>query len=118
MPALTPDTIRTLTETLADLTDYLRENPDPAEALALVEPLLDEYTGLPVQLADTLRALARAVQEHPDTPRTAQVVLLITELRTAAWELADQHILHYLLDDLRGLYGSADGNEPECCRCR
>lgn len=39
MPALTPDTIRTLTETLSDLTDYLRENPDPVEALALVEPL-------------------------------------------------------------------------------
>ncbi|MGW2051633.1 hypothetical protein ACWCPF_41850 [Streptomyces sp. NPDC001858] len=39
------------------------------QALALVEPLLDGYTGLPVQLADTLRALARAIQEHPDTPR-------------------------------------------------
>ncbi|MDX2765234.1 hypothetical protein [Streptomyces europaeiscabiei] len=34
MPALTPDTIHTLTETLSDLTDYLRENPDPVEALS------------------------------------------------------------------------------------
>ncbi|MET8561309.1 hypothetical protein ABZV75_12220 [Streptomyces flaveolus] len=118
MPALTPDTIRTLTETLADLTDYLRENPEPAEALALVEPLLDEYTGLPVQLADTLRALARAVQEHPDTPRSAQVDLLIAELRTAAWEQTDQHTLHYVVDDLRHLYGSAATGEPGCCWCR
>ncbi|ONI50010.1 MULTISPECIES: hypothetical protein [unclassified Streptomyces] len=116
MPALTPDTIRTLTETLADLTDYLRENPDLDEALALVEPLLDEYTGLPVQFADTLRALARAIQEHPGAPRTAQVDLLVTELRTAAWEQADQHTLHYVLDDLHDLYGSA--STAEGCWCR
>lgn len=118
MPALTPDTVRTLTETLADLTDYLREHPDPAQALALVEPLLDEYTGLPVQLADTLRALARAVQEDPASSLTAQGDLLITELRTAAWELADQHTLHYVLDDLRDLYGSAAASKPERCSCR
>ncbi|MFE6548299.1 hypothetical protein ACFVHS_07845 [Streptomyces sp. NPDC057746] len=117
MPALTPDTIRTLTETLSDLTDYLRESLNPVEALALVEPLLDEYTGLPVQLADTLRALARAVQEHPDTPRTAQVDLLITELRTAAWEQTDQHTLHYVLDDLRDLYGSTAASEQGYGRC-
>ncbi|MDX2403986.1 hypothetical protein NJO91_12740 [Streptomyces microflavus] len=117
MPALTPDTIRTLTETLADLTDYLRETPDLDEALALVEPLLDEYTGLPVQFADTLRALARAIQEHPDVPRTAQADLLIAELRTAAWEQADQHTLHCALDDLRDLYGSTTAAE-RCCRCR
>ncbi|MEU9189244.1 hypothetical protein AB0D14_32810 [Streptomyces sp. NPDC048484] len=118
MPALTPDTIRTLTETLADLTDYLREDPEPVEALALVEPLLDEYTGLPVQLADTLRALARAVQDHPATPRGASRDFLVDELRTAAWELADQHTLHYVLDDLRDLYGSAAASEPGYCSCR
>ncbi|RZD82179.1 hypothetical protein [Streptomyces albidoflavus] len=118
MPAPTPDTIRSLTETLADLTDHLRENPAPSDVLALVEPLLDEYTGLPVQLADTLRALARAVQEHPDTPRTPQGALLLTDLRTAAWELSDQHTLHYVLDDLRGLYGSSPTRGPESCRCR
>ncbi|MFF7476777.1 hypothetical protein [Streptomyces sp. NPDC008092] len=116
MPALTPDTVHTLTETLADLTEYLRENPDPAKALALIEPLLYEYTGLPVQFADTLRALARAVQEHLDTPRTTQVALLIIKLRTAAWEQTDQHNLHYVLDDLRDLYGSPHGSEPGCCR--
>jgi uncharacterized membrane protein YccC len=118
MPTLTPDTVRTATETLSRLTDYLRESPDPEEALALVEPLLDEYTGLPVQLADTLRALARAVQDHLDTPRTPEVDLLITELRTAAWEQADQHTLHYVLDDLRGLYGGAVASEPGCGWCR
>ncbi|MFC9502745.1 hypothetical protein [Streptomyces sp. NPDC057002] len=113
MPALTPNAIHALTETLADLTDYLRENPDPAEALALVEPLLDEYTGLPVQLADTLRALARAVQTHPDTPRTAELGLLVTELRIAASEQADQHTLHYVLDQLRALHGSSPASEQE-----
>ncbi|MFF0509078.1 hypothetical protein ACFYUH_36585 [Streptomyces fimicarius] len=118
MPAPTPDTIRTLTETLADLTDYLRENPDLDEALALVEPLLDEYTGLPVQFADTLRALARAVQEHPDVPRTAQVDLLVAELRTAAWKQADQHALHYVLDDLRNLPVDSVAGERGCCWCR
>ncbi|MFT9784655.1 hypothetical protein ACMZ5E_00235 [Streptomyces rhizosphaericola] len=118
MPPLTPDTVRTATETLSRLTDYLRENPDPEEALALVEPLLDEYTGLPVQFADALRALARALQDHPDVPRTLAGDLLITELRTAAWERADQHSLHGVLDGLRELYGSAAGGEPGCGRCR
>ncbi|MGC0386660.1 hypothetical protein [Streptomyces sp. SAI-129] len=123
MPAPTPDTIRALTETLADLTEYLRENPDPGEALALVEPLLDEYTGLPVQLGDALRALARAVAGHPDTPRTPALHLLVAELRTAAWEQTDQHTLHYVLDGLRALLvsGCADTAvcpAPEGCRCR
>ncbi|MFJ1652691.1 hypothetical protein ACIOC2_15000 [Streptomyces sp. NPDC088337] len=117
MPALTPDTIRTLTETLSDLTGYLRENPDPSEALALVEPLLDEYTGLPVQLADTLRALARTVQEHQANPRTAHVNRLLAELRTAAWEQTGQHTLHYVLDELRELYDDA-ASEPGCSWCR
>lgn len=119
MPALTPDTIRTATDTLSRLTDCLRDNPDPKDALALVEPLLDEYTGLPVQFADTLRALARAIQDHPDTPRTAEADLLITELRTAAWEQADQHTLHYVLDDLRAQYSSSvPATEPGCGWCR
>ncbi|MFI0776170.1 hypothetical protein [Streptomyces sp. NPDC021212] len=118
MPALTPDTIRTATETLTGLTDYLRDSPDPVEALALVEPLLDESTGLPVQLADTLRALARAVQDHPDTPRGKATNLLVDELRTAAWELTDQHTLHYALDDLRALYGSVGASGPGGCWCR
>ncbi|MER6500145.1 hypothetical protein ABT218_12320 [Streptomyces sp. NPDC001455] len=117
MPALTPDAVRTATETLSRLTEYLRESPAPKEALTLVEPLLDEYTGLPVQLADILRALARAVQDHPDTPRTAAVGLLITELRTAAWEQTDQHTLHYVLDDLRDLYGSTATSEQGHGRC-
>ncbi|MEV7064295.1 hypothetical protein AB0N97_16000 [Streptomyces collinus] len=50
MPALTPDTPHTATSTLSDLTDYLRENPDPLEALAVVETLLDEYMDLPLPL--------------------------------------------------------------------
>ncbi|MEU1629231.1 hypothetical protein ABZ746_28730 [Streptomyces sp. NPDC020096] len=117
MPALTPDAIRTATETLSDLTEYLREDPDLDEALALVEPLLDEYTGVPVQLADTLRALARAVQAHPGTPHTSEVALLIAELRDAAWEQSDQHTLHYVLDDLRNLYAKTP-SAPGCGRCR
>ncbi|MCL7369630.1 hypothetical protein [Streptomyces ardesiacus] len=117
MPAPTPDTLRTLTETLSDVTEYLRENPDPAEALALVEPLLDEYTGLPVQLADTLRALARTIQEHHAIPRTAHVNLLIAELRSAAWEQTDQHALHYVLDELRALHDDAESAQG-CSRCR
>lgn len=117
MPALTPDTIRTATETLTDLTDYLREGPDPVEALALVEPHFDEYTGLPVQLADILRALARAVQGHPDTPRGAATDLA-DELRTAAWEQADQHTLHYVLDGLRALYAKTPSPTLGCGQCR
>ncbi|MFD5453861.1 hypothetical protein [Streptomyces olivaceus] len=117
MPAPTPDALRTLTETLSDVTEYLRENPDPDEALALVEPLLDEYTGLPVQFADTLRALARTVQEHQAIPRTAHVTLLLAELRTAAWEQTDQHTLHYVLDELRALHDDAESGQG-CSRCR
>lgn len=118
MPALTPDTIRTATETLSHLAEYLRDSPEPAEALALVEPLLDEYTGVPVQLADVLRALARTVQNHPDTPRTIEGDVLVMELRTAAWEQADQHTLHYVLDDLRALRNSSSGTESGCDGCR
>jgi hypothetical protein len=114
VPTLTPETIRTATETLSHLAEYLRDNPEPDEALALVEPLLDEYTGIPVQLADVLRALARAVQEHPDTPRTAERDILNMELRTAASEQADQHTLHYVVDDLRALYTSSSGTELGC----
>lgn len=117
MPAPTPDTLRTLTEALSDVTEYLRENPDPAEALALVEPLLDEYTGLPVQLADTLRALARTIQEHHAIPRTAHLNHLIAELRSAAWEQTDQHALHYVLDELHALHDDAE-SEQGCSRCR
>ncbi|MCC2276233.1 hypothetical protein LKL35_12530 [Streptomyces sp. ET3-23] len=118
MPALTPDAIRASTETLCDLTEYLREDPDLDKALALVEPLLDEYTGIPAQLGDTLRALARAVQDHPGTPHTAEAALLIAELRDAAWEQSDQHTLHYVLDDLRNLSAKAPSPTPECGRCR
>ena len=118
MTALTPDTIRAATDTLSRLAEHLRGNPDLDEALALVEPLLDEYTGVPVQLADTLRALARTVQEHPNIRRTTEVALLSTELRTAAWEQADQHALHYVVDDLRALSEKAPATEQRCIWCR
>ncbi|MFG3545924.1 hypothetical protein [Streptomyces sp. NPDC047725] len=117
MPALTPDTIRAATDTLCRLTEYLRENPDPQEALALVEPLLDEYTGLPIQLGDTLRALARAVQSHPNTPHSEKISDLVTELRAAAWVQTDQYMLHYVLDELRKVVSTAS-SEPGCGRCR
>ncbi|WP_416530398.1 hypothetical protein [Streptomyces coelicoflavus] len=117
MPAPTPDALSTLTDTLADLTEYLRENPDPTEALALIEPLLDEYAGLPVHFADTLRALARTIQEHQTGVGTAHVSLLVAELRTAAWEQSDQHTLHYVWDELRALHKTAE-SEPECGPCR
>ncbi|MFF5719341.1 hypothetical protein [Streptomyces buecherae] len=118
LPDLTPDSLRTLTDTLSDLTDYLRASPDPAQALALLAPLVDEDTGLPIQLADTLCALARVLQDHPQAASTTQVNDLIAELRTAARELADQHVLHYMLDDLRDLYGKATASEPRRCQCR
>ncbi|MFE9367858.1 hypothetical protein ACFYNN_34925 [Streptomyces sp. NPDC006978] len=117
MPALTPDTIRTLTETLADLTDYLRDDPHPEEALALIEPLLDEYTGIPVQLADVLRALARTVQSHPEASRATETAVLVAELRDAALEQSDQHTLHYVVDDLRTL-NEAHDSEQGCGWCR
>ncbi|GGS92781.1 hypothetical protein [Streptomyces chromofuscus] len=118
MPALTPDDVHTATETLSRLTEYLRDTPDPGEALALVEPLLDEYAGIPIQLGDTLRALARTVLDHPDTPRTPDLHVLVAKLRTAAWEQTDQHTLHYALDNLRALLTSASPNTPEYCWCR
>ncbi|NGO49423.1 hypothetical protein G6048_47690 [Streptomyces sp. YC419] len=118
MPALTPNDIHTAAETLSRLTEYLHAEPDPGEALALIEPLLDEYTGIPVQLGDALRALARAVLDHPDTPRTPGLHRLVAELRDAAWEQTDQHTLHYALDDLRALLTGASSNTPECSACR
>ncbi|WP_276313667.1 hypothetical protein [Streptomyces populi] len=38
MPALTPDSIRTLPETLSDFTDSLRESPDLYGSTATSEP--------------------------------------------------------------------------------
>ncbi|MCL7493809.1 hypothetical protein ABR737_33225 [Streptomyces sp. Edi2] len=113
MPAPTPDDVRCATETLYELTEHLRENPDLDEAIALMEPLLDEYTGLPVQLGDTLRALARAVLAHPDIPNRTAVHALVDDLRTAAWELTDQHTLHYTLDNLRTLVRSGPSTAAE-----
>ncbi|MFC5253047.1 hypothetical protein [Streptomyces nigrescens] len=107
MPAPTPDDVRSAAETLAQLTEHLREDPDLDEAIALMEPLLDEYTGLPMQLGDSLRALARAVLAHPDIPNRTAVHALVDDLRTAAWEQTDQHTLHYTLDNLRTLARSA-----------
>lgn len=117
MPAPAPDALRTATETLSRLTEYLRENPAPDEVLDLVEPLLDEDTGLPAHIGDALRALARAVQVHPDIPRTAEVRRLIAELRAAAWEQNDQHSLHYVLADLRALSGKAPASTPGYAWC-
>ncbi|MFD7320577.1 hypothetical protein ACFV9D_05720 [Streptomyces sp. NPDC059875] len=118
MPAPTLDDIRNATETLSRLTEYLRDNPEPAEALALVEPLLDEYTGVPIQLGDALRALARALQDHPGRPRSPEVSSLFAELRTAAWEQTDQFALHYAIDDLRALYAKTPPPTQGCGRCR
>ncbi|MFD9967743.1 hypothetical protein ACFWYA_06095 [Streptomyces sp. NPDC059011] len=117
-PAPSLNDIQCATDTLSRLTDYLRDNPDPAKALTLVEPLLDEYTGIPVQLADTLRALARTLQNHSAASRTAETDLLIAELRTAAWEQSDQHLLHYVLDGLRNHFDSTPSDAPGSGRCR
>ena len=118
MPAPTPDDIHTATDTLSRLNEYLHDDPDPSEALALVEPLLDEYTGIPVQLGDTLRALARAVLDHPSASRTPDLHSLVAELRTAACEQTDQHTLHYVLDNLRPLLAHSTPNTLEGCTCR
>lgn len=113
---LTADDIRTATDTLARLTEYLRDTPDPGQALALIEPLLDEYTGLPIQLGDTLRAFARAILDHPDTHHSPALHTLIAELRTAAWQQTDQYDLHYTLDELKALLTKAPTQEH--CSCR
>ncbi|MEU6814078.1 hypothetical protein [Streptomyces sp. NPDC046860] len=63
MPALTPDTTRTSTEPLADLTEDLLKDTAPVRAPALAEPLLDEHMDLAAHFADSTRALARAEQE-------------------------------------------------------
>ncbi|MER6304993.1 hypothetical protein [Streptomyces sp. NPDC001657] len=107
MPAPTVDDVRTATETLSQLTEHLRNAPDLDEAIALMEPLLDEYTGLPIQLGDTLRAFARTVLTDLDTPNRTLVHTLVEDLRAAAWEQTDQHTLHYTLDNLRTLVRSA-----------
>ncbi|MGW2822114.1 hypothetical protein ACWC24_14045 [Streptomyces sp. NPDC001443] len=119
MPVPTSHDIHNTAGALSRLTEYLRnEDLDPCEVLALVEPLLDEYTGTPVQLGDTLRALARAVADHPDTPRSPNLRMLVAQLRTAAWEQTDRHVLHYVLDDLRILLVNTSPSAPECRRCR
>ncbi|MCZ4124140.1 hypothetical protein [Streptomyces sp. H39-S7] len=118
MLAPTLESVRTVTQTLSRLTAYLRDKPDPQEAFALVAPLLDEYTGIPVQFGDILRAFARSLLEHPDAPRSREVSVLVDELRAAAWEQSDQHTLHYSLDHVRALIDSAPQTRPEDGECR
>ncbi|MEU1477087.1 hypothetical protein [Streptomyces sp. NPDC005760] len=104
----TPDDIRDAAETLSQLTEYLRTNPDLRTALALMEPLLDEYAGLPIQLGDTLRAFARALTDNPTIPHGAALTL-VADLRSAAWEQTGHHSLHYTLDELRAILRSELG---------
>ncbi|MFJ4918436.1 hypothetical protein [Streptomyces sp. NPDC088725] len=118
MPVLTPDTVRAATETASRLTDFLRDTPDPEEALALVETLLDQDGASPSSSPTRCGALARSVQYHPDTPHTAEVDLLITELRTTAREQADQHTVHYALDGVRPLFEENSSTKPGGCWCR
>ncbi|CAL9583192.1 hypothetical protein SUDANB106_05088 [Streptomyces sp. enrichment culture] len=117
-PAPSLDDIQCATDTLSQLTAYLWDAPARDEALALVEPLLDEYTGIPVRLGDALRALARAVLDHPGTPRAPDLHTLVAELRTAAWEQTNQYDLHCTLDQLRALLTSDSPSTSEYCRCR
>lgn len=85
-----------------------------AAAKALSNNPGPEYASLPVQLADALRAL----EDHPDTSQRAEADTLIRELRTAAWEQADQHNPHHTLDDLRALVRKAATDNPERSSCR
>ncbi|MES4825666.1 MULTISPECIES: hypothetical protein [Streptomyces] len=106
MPALTPDSVRTATDTLSQLAAYLRDSPDPRQASALVEPLLDQHHGLPIMLGDALHALAGTAPTDPATPRTAEQ------------DQADQRALDYLCDRLLELHDAHAVRGLACCRCR
>ncbi|MDX3372229.1 hypothetical protein PV387_40695 [Streptomyces sp. ME02-6987-2C] len=107
MPALTPDTIRAATDTLARLFAYLREDPDPRQARALVEPLLDQHPHLPVMLGDALHALAGTAPTDPLTTRTAEQ------------EQAAQRAHNYVAYRLAEMYDSINARRDRaCCRCR
>ncbi|MFJ8794574.1 hypothetical protein [Streptomyces sp. NPDC102462] len=95
MPALTQDTIRTAAETFSHHSDHLHDSPEPDEAFALVEPLLD-------------------VPGHTSQPRSRSRDHRVARRRVGT---GDQHTLHYVLDDLHALHGSAADTDAGCGRC-
>lgn len=118
MSVVTPQDIRAAADTLSQFTSYLRDAPDLAEALSLAEPLLDEDTGIPVQLGDTLRALARVLESHLGPSCPPRIFHLVNDLREAGWAQSDQHMLHYVLDAVSTQLAAAPSAPPKCDRCR
>ncbi|MGW1601256.1 hypothetical protein [Streptomyces eurythermus] len=105
MPAFStpdPSRIAQATSTLATVKEYLRGDPPVADALPLLDPLLDKDTGVPVLLGDILRDAARLASrsDQADRPATDEIRLIIDGLREAAQEATDWHVLHWDLPRL------------------
>lgn len=64
--------------------------------------------------ADGWRAQAEVVRDHPDSPRTVDVGLLIQELGTARREQGDGSAFHHGLDDLHAVDASTPPSRPGC----
>lgn len=97
MPALsTPsaDDVAQATATLAQVQNYLHTNPSVADVLPLLAVLLNEDTGVPILLGDTLRHAARFVA-HEAKADSDEIRLIVTGLREAAQEATDWHVLHW-----------------------
>jgi hypothetical protein len=98
---LTAESIRQAARTLARLAAHLRTGPSLREALPLLTPLVDESDGVPVQLADALRAVARLLAQQAPVPWTHELRGIISEYLDAAATLQELHVLHHTLGAVR-----------------
>ncbi|MFK4222242.1 hypothetical protein [Streptomyces sp. NPDC019890] len=106
---LTPEHIRQAAHTLAQLTAYLRTGPSLPEVLPLLTPLVDEDDGVPVRLADALRAVSRLLAQGAHVPWSDEVRGLISEYLEAATILQELHVLHWTLRHLERTPNRAPG---------
>ncbi|WP_435124606.1 hypothetical protein [Actinacidiphila sp. bgisy144] len=97
-----PHQIAQATATLDQVKRYLRTGPPLADALHLLEPLLDEDSGVPILLGDILRGASRLVSEQTDHPMDHEVRLTMRALREAAEQATDWYTLHYDIQQLTG----------------
>ncbi|NNN33065.1 hypothetical protein HLK59_22420 [Streptomyces sp. S3(2020)] len=99
------DDVAQATATLAHVQNYLHTDPSVTDVLPLLAALLDEDTGVPILLGDIIRNAAHLVaQEAKDD--SDEIRLIVGELREAAQEATDWHVLHW---DVQRLSGHAFG---------
>ncbi|MFG3154027.1 hypothetical protein ACGF7W_18525 [Streptomyces sp. NPDC048219] len=100
------DDVAQATATLAQVQNYLHTDPSVADVLPLLAVLLDQDTGVPILLGDTLRSAARLVAQEAKAD-SDEIRLIVAGLREAAQEATDWHVLHWDVQRLQSQFSQA-----------